>query len=522
MFDGPVALFARALERPDTAAVLTREPLLGTLIAMTLLSLFAILLLPRQFHVTVVENNSEAEIRRAAWLFPLYLVLINLFVVPIALAGLLTFPPGQFDSDMFVLALPLAAGYDLLTIAAFIGGLSAATAMVIVESVALAIMVSNDIVMPLVLQRRETLLTGSGNVGRMLLTVRRARDLRHPVLRLPLLPPGRRRAARLHRPPVLRRHRAARAGLLRRPDLAARHRARRLAGMTAGILVWAYTLLLPSFVGRRHRRAAASSAEGPCGHGDAAAAGAVRARPAAAGARRALEPGAQHPRLCRLLARRARRPDRAAAGRPVRAVRPGADRAELPALALVGHGRGADRHRRPLSRRGAHAHLVRQLCADRAASASTRRRGRLPAAALRRASAGLGDRRGLVAARAVAAAAQADGVDQGRAQAARRRQRGDPVQPRNPADRARPRAAGHRRVRQGPAPGLLEPAVRRDPRPAAGARPRRHRARRDPALQRRDTARSAPASSPMLVATARPLRHRQRAVPASASPTAAW
>jgi len=59
---------------------------------MTLLSLFAIILLPRQFHVTVVENNNEAEIKRASWLFPLYLVLINLFVVPIALAGLLTLP----------------------------------------------------------------------------------------------------------------------------------------------------------------------------------------------------------------------------------------------------------------------------------------------------------------------------------------------------------------------------------------------------------------------------------------------
>src|SRR6476620_7657176 len=71
MFDGPLSLFARALERPDTAAVLTREPVIGTLLAMTLLSLFAIVLLPRQFHVTVVENNSEAEIRLASWLFPL-------------------------------------------------------------------------------------------------------------------------------------------------------------------------------------------------------------------------------------------------------------------------------------------------------------------------------------------------------------------------------------------------------------------------------------------------------------------
>src|SRR3954454_17194555 len=110
MFGSPAELFARAMEQPRIAAVLDRDPQLGTLIAMTLLSLFAIVLLPRQFHVAVVENNSEAEIRRAAWLFPLYLVLINIFVVPIAIAGMLTFPAGRVDSDMFVLALPLAAG----------------------------------------------------------------------------------------------------------------------------------------------------------------------------------------------------------------------------------------------------------------------------------------------------------------------------------------------------------------------------------------------------------------------------
>src|SRR5207244_7522438 len=176
-FDGPAALFSRALEAADTAAVLTREPAAGTIAAMTLLSLFAIGLLPRQFHVTVVENNSEDEIRRAAWLFPLYLVLINLFVVPIALAGMLTFGtnqgPGQVDSDMFVLALPLAARSDLFTLVAFVGGLSAATAMVIVESVALAIMVSNDIVMPLVLQRRNAFLSGRYSAGWLLLAVRR-------------------------------------------------------------------------------------------------------------------------------------------------------------------------------------------------------------------------------------------------------------------------------------------------------------------------------------------------------------
>ena len=147
--------------------------------ATTLLSFVAIILLPRQFHVAVVENNNEDEIKRAAWLFPVYLVLINLFVVPIALAGLLTFRPAAVDSDMFVLALPLQTGSNLFTIAAFVGGLSAATAMVIVESVALSIMVSNDIVMPLVLQRREaTDLASRENIGSLLLTVRRLGDLR--------------------------------------------------------------------------------------------------------------------------------------------------------------------------------------------------------------------------------------------------------------------------------------------------------------------------------------------------------
>jgi Na+/proline symporter/signal transduction histidine kinase/CheY-like chemotaxis protein len=246
MFDGPLALFAQALQRPDTAAVLTREPVFGTFFAMTLLSVFAIILLPRQFHVTVVENNSEDEIRRASWLFPLYLVLINLFVIPIALAGLLTFTPGQVDSDMFVLALPLAAHSDLFTIAAFVGGLSAATAMVIVESVALAIMVSNDIVMPLVLQRRETLITGRDNVGGLLLVVRRMAIfailfLAYVYYRLA----GEAQLASiglLSFAAIAQLAPAFLGGLIWRRSTARGA----LAGMTLGILAWTYTLLLPS------------------------------------------------------------------------------------------------------------------------------------------------------------------------------------------------------------------------------------------------------------------------------------
>ena len=127
----------------------------------------------RQFHVSVVENRSEAEIRRAAWLFPAYLVLINLFVVPIAIAGLLDIHSSLYQGDMFVLALPLAAHSTLMTVIAFVGGLSAATAMVIVESVALAIMVSNDIVVPLLLQRRATRIGEANNAGARLLVTRR-------------------------------------------------------------------------------------------------------------------------------------------------------------------------------------------------------------------------------------------------------------------------------------------------------------------------------------------------------------
>jgi Na+/proline symporter/signal transduction histidine kinase len=248
LFGGPTALFERALERPDTAAALFHEANPANLVIMTVLSLFAIVLLPRQFHVTVVENQGEAEIRRAAWLFPLYLVLINLFVVPVAIGGLLTFPPGSVDTDMFVLALPLAAGADALAIAAFIGGLSAATAMVIVECVALAIMVSNDIFIPLVLRRRVALLTGPGEVGTLLLTVRRVAIL--IILSLAYLYYRSAGSAQLASIGLLSFAAIAQLAPAFFGGLVWRRGTARgaLAGMTAGVLVWAYTLLLPSIV----------------------------------------------------------------------------------------------------------------------------------------------------------------------------------------------------------------------------------------------------------------------------------
>jgi Na+/proline symporter/signal transduction histidine kinase/CheY-like chemotaxis protein len=248
MYGGPSGLVAAALQRPDTAVLLTRIPPIEVCATMTALSFVAFVLLPRQFHVAVVENNGEAEIRRAAWLFPLYLVLINLFVVPVAIAGLLQFPHGAFDTDMFVLAIPLSAGSNLLTLLAFVGGLSAATAMVIVECVALAIMVSNDLVVPLMLQRREALLSRE-NAGALLLTVRRVAIF--IILSLAYLYYRTSAQAQLASIGLLAFAAVAQlapaffGGLLWRRATARGA----IAGMAAGILTWAYALVVPSFAG---------------------------------------------------------------------------------------------------------------------------------------------------------------------------------------------------------------------------------------------------------------------------------
>src|SRR5438067_1795223 len=170
---GPFELIERAMKTPAAVHALDYTPSIGNFLAMVLLSFCAIMLLPRQFHVSVVENSSDAEVGRARWLFPLYLVAINLFVIPIAIAGLVSFPFGAIDPDMFVLALPIEGNSPSLSVIVFVGGLSAATAMVIVECVALSIMVSNDIVLPLVLPRSEQSRSGGKDFSDFLLRIRR-------------------------------------------------------------------------------------------------------------------------------------------------------------------------------------------------------------------------------------------------------------------------------------------------------------------------------------------------------------
>jgi Na+/proline symporter/nitrogen-specific signal transduction histidine kinase len=156
LFGGMGELFAAARARADIAPLLTAAPVIedGGWVTSTILAMLAIICLPRQFQLLVVENLHEGQLRRAMWLFPLYLLLINLFVLPIALAGLLLLPGAGLDRDMVVLALPLAQGFEWLALLVFIGGLSAAAGMIVVETIALSTMVSNNLMIPTLLRRR--------------------------------------------------------------------------------------------------------------------------------------------------------------------------------------------------------------------------------------------------------------------------------------------------------------------------------------------------------------------------------
>jgi Na+/proline symporter/signal transduction histidine kinase/CheY-like chemotaxis protein len=245
---GPVELIERAMRTPEAVRAINYASPFGNFLTMVLLSFCAIMLLPRQFHVSVVENANDAEVSRARWLFPLYLIAINAFVIPIALAGLITFPFGAVDSDMYVLALPMEANSGFLSIAVFIGGLSAATAMVIVECVALSIMVCNDIVVPLVLQRSRESRAGGKDFGDFLLKVRR-----FAIFAIMMM------AYFYYR--ALGNTQLAAIGLLSFAAIAQfapaffgglmwrrGNAAGAIGGMLVGFSIWLYTLFLPSFM----------------------------------------------------------------------------------------------------------------------------------------------------------------------------------------------------------------------------------------------------------------------------------
>jgi len=155
LFHGFADVFDQAAAVPALARLFTLHGA-GTSSAewltLLVLSMSAVLLLPRQFQVAVVENVSEDHLRKAMWLFPLYLLIINIFVLPIAFGGMLRLGGGSFDADTFVLALPLATGHSWLALLTYLGGLSAASSMIIVETVALSVMISNHLLMPLLVR----------------------------------------------------------------------------------------------------------------------------------------------------------------------------------------------------------------------------------------------------------------------------------------------------------------------------------------------------------------------------------
>jgi Na+/proline symporter/signal transduction histidine kinase len=252
IYDGFGDVFARAAAEPKLAPLLT--PLEGVAggyaswVWLTILSMLAILFLPRQFQVAVIENLDEKHLRKAIWLFPAYMVAINIFVLPIAFGGRLHFPAGNVDADTFVLTLPMAERQELLALLVFIGGLSAATGMVIVETIALSTMVCNDLVMPVLLRLKRLRLNERPDLTGLLLGIRRWAIVAvlllgylyfrlageaYALVSIGLISFA---AVAQFAPAIL-------GGIFWRGGT----RRGALAGLLAGFALWVYTLLLPAF-----------------------------------------------------------------------------------------------------------------------------------------------------------------------------------------------------------------------------------------------------------------------------------
>ena len=176
LYKGFGDLFGQGAMRPDIARLYEFESsgIDGSQwFWLSLLSMSAILFLPRQFHVAVVENTNPGFVHKAAWLFPLYLLLINVFVLPIAVGGLLEFPGGEAHPDTFVLSLPLSEGKPLLALLVAVGGFSAATGMVIVAVLALSIMISNNLVLPFLIRPGFLQSNRASDLSQALIGIRR-------------------------------------------------------------------------------------------------------------------------------------------------------------------------------------------------------------------------------------------------------------------------------------------------------------------------------------------------------------
>ncbi|GAA6178571.1 MULTISPECIES: ATP-binding protein [unclassified Shimia] len=234
--------------------------------ALIFLSAAAFLCLPRMFQVMVIENEEEDHLRTASWAFPLYLMVMSLFVVPIAVVGLDLMPAGS-NPDFFVLTVPLATGNDGLAMLSFLGGFSSATSMVIVAALALSTMVSNHIVMPIWLSTQSSGASVSGDVRHVVLLSRRISIaavvfLGYLYFRLSGGGAALASIGLISFAGVAQFLPVLLGGIFWRGAT----RTGALVGLTVGFVIWAYALLLPSF-GTGTLISETVLAEGPYGIG---------------------------------------------------------------------------------------------------------------------------------------------------------------------------------------------------------------------------------------------------------------
>ena len=249
LFDGFIDIFQRFYEqfpeRRDLLLLGTEQTPYTKWFTLIVLSMMAVMFLPRQFHIMITENTDEQHIKSAMWKFPAYLFLINLFVLPIALGGLIINGGDTSQADFFVLTLPLSSGHPWLALLVFIGGLSASAGMVMVSSVTIATMILNHLVMPVILKMNIQTQNFSGT----LINIKRLGILgvicigyfyfkvigdSYALVNMGLISFA---AATQFAPAVI-------GGLFWKR---ANHKAA-IAGISLGFILWFYTLLIPSFV----------------------------------------------------------------------------------------------------------------------------------------------------------------------------------------------------------------------------------------------------------------------------------
>lgn len=252
LFDGFGDVFSRAFVFPELRNLFVVQQQFGysDWLWIALLSGIAATLLPRQFQLAVVENTDESHLKHATWLFPLYLLLINIFVLPIALSGSMMFPGNGVNGDYFILDIPMQMNQKALALLVFIGGFAAATSMIIVDTIALSTMFSNHIAMPVLLGSDYRIKNPLFDLSRFLLNSRRLGIL--VILGV----------AYAYYHYISKYYSLVSVGLISFVSIAQLapaiigglywkkgNKKGALSGLIAGFAIWFYTLVLPSLVG---------------------------------------------------------------------------------------------------------------------------------------------------------------------------------------------------------------------------------------------------------------------------------